>query len=120
MDAGGLPVSVVIPTRSRPHYLGVALASVAPQALAANGEVIVVDDGSDDANRRIAERHGARYVALGAPRGLNSARNRGIAEAAGELIVFVDDDVDAPCGWLQALLAAARRHPDVDVFGGPI
>ena len=63
---------------------------------------------------------GARYVAHGAARGLNVARNTGVSESRGELVVFVDDDIEARPGWLAALLAAAREHPDVDVFTGPI
>ena len=44
--------------------------------------------------RAAAERHGARYVAHAAPRGLNAARNTGVrAHATRELLVFVDDDV---------------------------
>ncbi len=34
--------------------------------------------------------------------------------------MFVDDDVRVADGWLAALLGAAREHPDVDVFTGPI
>ncbi len=34
--------------------------------------------------------------------------------------MFVDDDVRALDGWLAALLQAAREHPEVDVFTGPI
>src|SRR5579872_4110452 len=115
-----VPASIVIPTRERPRYLEVALASVAPQARAAGAELIVVDDGRLEANARLAQRFGARYVALGEPRGLNAARNAGLEAAAGELVAFIDDDVEVRPGWLDALLAAARAQPDVDVFTGPI
>jgi len=112
--------SIVIPTRGRPGYLEVALASVAPAARAAGAEVIVVDDGSLAANAQLAARAGARYVALGEPRGLNAARNAGIDAARGDLVVFIDDDVEVRPGWLDALLAAAQACPDTDVFTGPI
>jgi glycosyltransferase involved in cell wall biosynthesis len=76
--------SIVIPTRERPAYLEVALASVAPQAARAGAEVIVVDDGELRRNAELAERFGARYVALGRPRGLNAARHaRGAGRSAG-------------------------------------
>src|SRR5579859_2663613 len=113
-----VPASIVIPTRERPDYLEVALASVAPQAAAAGAEVIVVDDGALAANARLAERAGARYVALGTPLGLNAARNAGLDAARGELVAFVDDDVEARDGWLAALLRAAREEPGADVFTG--
>jgi GT2 family glycosyltransferase len=112
--------SIVIPTRGRPEYLKVALASVAPQAARAGAEVIVVDDGQLAEDERLARAGSARYIALGAARGLNVARNEGLAAAQGELIVFVDDDVEVHEGWLEALLAASRDHPQIDVFTGPV
>ncbi|MGN6189382.1 MAG: glycosyltransferase family 2 protein [Conexibacter sp.] len=114
------PASIVVPTRDRAGYLDVALASIAPQASAAGAEAIVVLDGPDPASAAVAARHGARVVALERPLGLNAARNRGWSAARGELIVFVDDDVRAPAGWLPALLAAAAATPERDVFAGPI
>jgi GT2 family glycosyltransferase len=113
--------SIVIPTRGRPDYLKVALASIAPQARAAQAETIVVDDaGATAEGRRLAERSGARYEPHEAPLGLNEARNTGVARSGGELLVFVDDDVEVCAGWLQALLASAAEHPEVDVFAGRI
>ncbi len=112
--------SIVVPTLARPDYLAVTLASIAPQAASAGAEVIVVDDGATEHTRAVAEAHGARYVSHPSPRGPNAARNTGIDAAAGDLIVLIDDDVRAPAGWLDALLAAARARPHDDVFGGPI
>jgi len=113
--------SIIVPTRERAGYLDVALASIAPQAAAAGAELLVVDDGPSDDTRETAVRHGARYVAHRASRGLNAARNSGIDAAAGELLVFVDDDVAVRAGWLAALLAAhAAAKPDVGVLTGPI
>lgn len=114
-------VSVVIPTRSRAHYLEVALASIAPQAEACGAEVLVVDDAGDTREARdLAARFGARYAPHAGAHGLNVARNTGVERSGGELVVFVDDDVRAAPGWLRALEQAAERNPDVDVFTGPI
>ena len=116
-----IPASIVIPTRARAPYLEVALASIAPQAHAAGAEVLVIDDaGPSPGGRAQAERFGARYEPHERPRGLNVARNTGVERSGGELVVFVDDDIEAGQGWLAALLTAAREHPDVDVFAGPI
>jgi GT2 family glycosyltransferase len=117
----GPTASIIVPTRERAGYLDVALASIAPQAAAAGAEVLVVDDGPSDATRETARRHGARYVAHAASRGLNAARNTGIDAARGDLLVFVDDDVAVRTGWLAALLRADdRAEPDVGVLTGPI
>ena len=98
-----------MPTRRRAGYLDVALASIAPQAAAAGAELLVVDDGPDEATRDAAERHGARYVAHPASRGLNAARNSGIDAARSDLFVFVDDDVAVRPGWLDGA-DRRRRH----------
>ena len=89
-----VPVSIVVPTRARPSYLQVALASIAPQAAAAGAEVLVIDDAGPSAeNRALAARFRARYEPHERPLGLNVARNTGVERSSGELVVFVDDDV---------------------------
>lgn len=112
--------SIVIPTRARAGYLEVALASLVPQARALGAEIVVVSDGGDPPTAAAADRHGVRLVCAPQPKGINAARNRGVAAARSELVVFVDDDIEAPSGWLGAILTGASAAPDADVFGGPI
>jgi GT2 family glycosyltransferase len=113
--------SIVVPTRARLDYLEAALASIAPQAGSAGAELIVVDDaGPSEAAHELAARFDAHYQPHPSPLGLNVARNTGVERSHGELVVFVDDDVEVCDGWLAALLTAAREHPDVEVFTGPI
>jgi GT2 family glycosyltransferase len=115
------PASIVIPTRARLPYLEVALASILPAAAERGVEVVVVDDaGASVQARALCERLGARYQPHPRPLGLNVARNTGVARSDGELVVFLDDDIEAAEGWLDALLGAARVNPAVDVFTGPI
>jgi glycosyltransferase involved in cell wall biosynthesis len=113
-------VSVVIPTRNRARYLEVSLRSLMRQSLDAPYEVIVVDDGSTDETERVASASGARIVRHTEPLGPNAARNAGVRAASAELIALVDDDVEAPEGWLAAIVEGARRHPEAEAFGGPI
>src|SRR5436190_2346428 len=114
------PASVVIPTRGRAPYLAVALDSLLPQARATGAEVLVVVDGVDAESAAVARSRGARSVSHSRPRGLNAARNTGIAATRGELVAFVDDDVEARPGWLEALVRAADAYDDVDAFTGPV
>src|SRR5215204_376237 len=114
-------VSLLFPTRRRREYLAVALASVAPQAAARGAEIVVVeDDPADPETERLVTAHGGRYLAHGAPRGINVARNSAIDAASGELLCLLDDDVEAWPGWLDAMLAAAAANPEHEAFGGPI
>ena len=112
--------SIIVPTRARPDYLEVALASLSPQAISQGAEIVVVDDGSVPANRASARRHGARYIPHESPQGPNAARNTGIEASDADLLIFVDDDVEAPASWLDTLISAAQLNPDYDVLGGPI
>jgi GT2 family glycosyltransferase len=109
--------SIIVPTAGRPGYLDVTLGSIVPQAAEHGAEVLVVDDGTDPSTREAAERHGARYVRNERGRGLNRARNTGLAAAVGDLLVLVDDDIEAQPGWLAALLAAPE---DAGVLAGRI
>src|SRR6185437_11144924 len=90
-------VSVVIPTYNSGPLVTEAVESVLAQTLPA-AEVLVVDDGStDDTPERLAA-YGERIRYLPqANQGVAAARNRGIREATGDLIAFLDaDDVWHP------------------------
>src|SRR5215211_1826262 len=113
-------VTVVVPTRGRSAYLEVTLDSLLRQRTRTPHEILVVDDGSTDATREVAERARVRCVSHGERRSLNAARNTGIREAGAPLVALVDDDVVAPPGWLDALARGAGRNPDAEAFGGPI
>lgn len=96
----GLPitVSVILPTFNRAHKLGPVVAGVAAQSYT-QLELIIVDDGSTDDTRgaveELARQHpdlDLRYVRQPANLGGGAARNRGVREAKGALIAFLDSD----------------------------
>ncbi|HLZ67021.1 MAG TPA: glycosyltransferase [Aliidongia sp.] len=82
-------------------------------------EVLVVDNApSDDQTRKLVEGlAGVRYVLERRP-GLDFARNRALAEARGEWIAFLDDDVVVDRGWLAGLREAWAENPDAGAFTG--
>ena len=87
-----LTVSVVIPTYNRAHFLGAAVASVRAQTWPCT-EIVIVDDGSTDNTAEVvaALGDGIRYV-VQPNAGPAVARNRGIREAHGDLVAFLDTD----------------------------
>lgn len=104
----GERVSVIIPARNEERTLPLLLASLAAQDQKAD-EVLVVDDGSEDATAEVAARHGARVLAAG-PKpedwmGKSWACWQGAQAATGDTFVFLDADTTLARGGLAALVA---------------
>ncbi|CAN5550371.1 mycofactocin biosynthesis glycosyltransferase MftF [soil metagenome] len=96
-------VAVVVPVRDDPDGLRATLASLGDV-----GEVVVVDDGSLDADavrRVVAERPGTVVLRNEASGGPASARQRGWRTTDRAVVAFVDAEVQLPAGWLTALVA---------------
>ncbi|UCG25797.1 MAG: glycosyltransferase, partial [Chloroflexota bacterium] len=80
-------------------------------------EVIVVDDGSTDGSAKIAGDYGFQVIST-ENRGLASARNTGLAAAAGEIVAYLDDDARPDPNWLH-YLATTFAQDDFTGVGGP-
>ncbi|MGD9722720.1 MAG: glycosyltransferase family 2 protein [Pirellulales bacterium] len=87
-----LSVSVIIPTYNRATLVSEAIDSALGQTRVPD-EIIVVDDGSTDGTADVLRRYGAPVrVVSQANRGRSAARNTGLQEARGDLILFLDSD----------------------------
>jgi glycosyltransferase involved in cell wall biosynthesis len=107
-------VSVVIPTRNRRAFLAEAIATLMSQSCT-TWELIIVDDGSTDDTRRYLEAQidpRIRVIIHESSRGPSVARNAGLAEARGDLIMFLDDDDLLRPETLARLSEALRAHPE--------
>ncbi len=112
-------VSVLIPTKNRPHLLRRALRSLQAQAYGA-WEALVVDDGEGEGLEAALALRDPRVRAFPNPgRGQVAARNAALAQARGEVIALLDDD-----DWwedphrLNAILARLARGPALVYQGG--
>jgi glycosyltransferase involved in cell wall biosynthesis len=115
---GERTVSVIIPVYNCERYLGAAIRSALEQTEPPN-DIIVVDDGSKDGSAAVARTFGPPVRCLAEPhRGLSGTLNRGIEEARGAFLAFLDaDDL-----WMEDKLArqldALCADPMLDaVFG---
>jgi GT2 family glycosyltransferase len=114
-----LHVSVVVPTYRRPAMLTACLDALCHQEYPVDRyEIVICDDGPDDATRacvqRIAEVQAARgltarYVPVTRTRGPAGARNAGWRLARAPLIAFTDDDTLPDPRWLSAGVAALAQ-----------
>jgi rSAM/selenodomain-associated transferase 2 len=113
-------ISIVVPVLDEAASIAASLAAL--QAFrAAGAEVIVVDGGSRDGTRSIAEPL-ADFV-IEAPRGRASQMNAGVAASQGDVIVFLHADTFLPPNALDAIAAALDQHHawgrfDVVIPGG--
>jgi glycosyltransferase involved in cell wall biosynthesis len=120
-------ISLIICTYNRSHKLGNLLRSLERLDLAGDFacEVIVVDNNSRDRTRDVVEEVSKasplviRY-AFEPKRGLGHARNRGIAEARGEILAFTDDDCIPETDWIRVIAAKFSSEPSLAGIGGRV
>jgi glycosyltransferase involved in cell wall biosynthesis len=121
-----MKLSLIVPTYNRAEYVSRALRSFLIQELDSNDyEIIVVDNNSTDDTRQAVQTAlkpaECEWRCVTEPnQGLHYARNRGIMEAHGEIIVFGDDDIIANSAWLSSLLREFEYHPATGIAGGRI
>jgi succinoglycan biosynthesis protein ExoA len=112
-------LSVCIVTGRRIPMLDACLRSLLEQDRPPPFELLVCSDGDAEVEAAVRRRFpDARVCAV--DRALpGAARNLLVADARGELLVFLDDDVTVRDDLLRRLADLAATHPDVGVFGGP-
>lgn len=117
-----MKISVIIPVYRVEHTLRRCVDSILRQDFT-DWEMILVDDGSDDASPQICDEYAAkdpRIRTVHQPnRGLGAARNTGMDVAHGELIMFADSDDYVGEGTLGALAAYMDHNEDVDMAEFP-
>ena len=118
-------VSVVICTYNRGDLIQGCLDSLKDQtADPSTFEVIVVDNNSSDNTLKVLENYtrlSNLRIFFEEKQGLSHARNRGLIEAKGKYIAYLDDDARAECHYVENILKLLEQFEDrVDCYGGPI
>ncbi|MCU1258627.1 MAG: glycosyltransferase-like protein [Bryobacterales bacterium] len=117
-------VSVVIVSCNRAALLRQSL-----EALGAEHQVIVVDNGSSDGAASLdSDFPAARFIRLPKNFGLTKAMNIGLRSAEGEFVLFLHDDARLPGETVSELASILEAHPEVgvvapllvDLYGGPV
>lgn len=122
-------ISIVIPLYNSASTVGRAINSVlnqtyskGPDAIIVDKtiqdiELIVVDDGSTDGGNKVVEKFSDYRIRLVSQpnRGVSAARNRGIEEAGGEWIAFLDADDEWKPDFLSTVVSLSKKYPDCNV-----
>lgn len=124
-------ITAIIPTKNRPDDLQRAVRSVLDQTVGLNS-LIIVDQSPDDESRRRVEAELAsatarlarsvamHYIRDAAISGGAVARNRAMEIAAGDIWLFLDDDVILEPDFIEQLLIVYEEHPEVAGVSGII
>ncbi|HJT38603.1 MAG TPA: glycosyltransferase, partial [Actinomycetota bacterium] len=115
-----LTATVIVCTRERPEMLRACLKSVQASIPAASAvDVMVVEQGKPSAAEACADIGLAATVISDAGSGVSRARNIGLRNARGNVVLFTDDDCEVPVHWVRDHLEALRQS-DVDASFGRV
>lgn len=119
-------ISFVICTYNREKYIYECLSRLAKNTAKEGWEIVLVNNNSTDNTAAECERFVADYKPTNyryveeTQQGLSFARNRGIAEARGEWLVFLDDDAMVGVDYIGNLQYHLAQYPEAGAFGGAI
>ncbi|MDR3057858.1 MAG: glycosyltransferase family 2 protein [Prevotella sp.] len=122
-----MKLSVIFCTYNREKYLYNALKSIATQDFPYQDyEIVMVNNNSTDSTEKICKKFQDDYPQmdfryfLETNQGLSYARNRGVKESRGDILIFVDDDATVFDFYLSFIKLFFEAHPEVSACGGPI
>ncbi len=111
--------TVVIPIKDRKNELKTCVELILPQIDSSNFELVIIDDGSKCDFHDLIEEWGkvcsVNYIKQ-VPLGIAVARNRGIAAARGECIIFIDSDCFLAKDAFEYFIKSYEMHPDESSF----
>lgn len=112
-------ISIIIPLYNKEHCIRETLFSVLSQSYK-DFEIVIVNDGSKDSSKEVVESIEDSRIRLinKENEGVSKARNRGIKEAKGEWVFFLDADDLMSEGCLQALVDLGNQYPQAKILSG--
>jgi glycosyltransferase involved in cell wall biosynthesis len=114
-----MKLSLVIPAYNEERYIAACLDSVLANAANYLSEIIVVDNGSTDRTVEITRQYSGVRVIFEGNKGVTHARQRGLDEATGSLVAFIDADTRMPPGWIDIAHQTFAEDPSVVCLSGP-
>lgn len=122
-----MKLSVIFCTYNREKYIYNAMKSIAEQKFPIQDyEIVLINNNSTDRTESICQQFQVDYPNIlfhyfvETNQGLSYARNRGVKESKGDILVFVDDDATVFDSYLSSVQSFFETHPEVSACGGPI
>ncbi|MCL5666588.1 MAG: glycosyltransferase family 2 protein [Patescibacteria group bacterium] len=112
-------ISVIIPAYNEENYIGTAIESVLKNPPPNLLEVVVVNNASTDGTAKIASQFAKVRVVTEPQKGLTRARQRGLLEAKGDILAYIDADSKVPANWLNAINREFQKNPGLVCLSGP-
>jgi glycosyltransferase involved in cell wall biosynthesis len=119
MVSSEIKASIIIPARDATATIGQTIESVLIETHGVDVEVIIVNDGLDNATAKLAERYPVKVIS-GNGNGIAAARNIGVKSSQGEILIFLDADCRVRPGWLHTHLKAHEKYGDMLAAGGSV
>ncbi len=111
-------LSIVIPTYNEERHIGQLLDSIYSNDYKENFEIIVVDDGSKDNTVKIIQSYEKVRLFKQNHKGAAAARNFGVKQSKGDIILFLDSDVITHKNVLSKIDIYFKKNPDLKVLMG--
>ena len=112
-------ISIVIPAYNEENYIGDCLQSIIANRTDDILEIIVINNASTDGTAAAAKKFSGVRVVHEPQKGLTRARQRGLMEAKGDLIAYLDADTRMPPGWVATVKKEFAEHPEMVSLSGP-
>src|SRR3990167_9936430 len=109
-----MEISVIIPVYNQAQYLAECIESVLEQTIKPH-EIIIVNDGSTDETRYIAQQYPVKYIEQ-VNKGLSSARNTGIMSMTGDWFFPLDADDKMLENCLKVVSDTIENNPEADII----
>jgi glycosyltransferase involved in cell wall biosynthesis len=114
-----MKISIIVPAYNEEKYIGDCLQSITEARTDDITEVIVIDNASTDNTAAIAKTFRGVRVVHEPQKGLTKARQRGLLEAKGDFVAYLDADTRMPPAWPFIVVKEFSRKPDMVCLSGP-
>lgn len=120
-SSASITLSVIIVTHNHAPFIGRCLAAVVPEVERLGGEVLLIDNRSNDDSAAIAQTYPSVQLLINQTRrGFSANNNLGMALAKGRYILLLNPDTEVQPGALSTLLAFMDEHPHVGLCGAQL